>query len=137
MKTEFYVGQQVKDCIRCPDKIGVVRSIDRKPFYQISVVWPGRPGAEAYTRDGRWQETHTPTLVPVEDTWEIIHKPVTFEKWERVLVRNFHKAAWEARVYYEHNDAYELPHITGRNGGIGWKYCRKWDENLVGKVTES
>jgi len=57
--------------------------------------------------------------------------PVTFERGERVLMRDHDSHIWIGSIYgYKEG----LFHYT--INGSHFNQCRKWDESLVGKLTE-
>lgn len=135
--SKFYVGQRVKDGIRMPGRTGVVAGFDAALRYTVKVQWDDG-NYDRYTEDGRYLQPYTPTLVNADDEWQIIHKPVVkFEKWERVLVRDYTSEKWKPSIFYQYHKEAELPYetIVGLVNTC-WTYCRKWDESLIGKATE-
>lgn len=130
--SKFYVGQRVKDCVCRPTYDGVIESVIDLADYPIRVRWDSGE-YDDYSLDGRILKSYIPTLIGADDAWYIVHNPaVKFEEWERVLVRDDLGYKWKARVFKQKTDFGTYLD----SDGIPWLYCRKWDENLVGKVTE-
>lgn len=134
--SKFYVGQKVRDYITRPERVGTVETIDNHATVPLNIRWNNGTSA-CYTLDGRLWPHYAPTLVDADDEWTVVHKPaVKFEKWERVLVRDFVGSKWQPGLYECSTGNDELPYQTAGPGGLFWRYCRKWDENLVGKITD-
>ena len=74
----------------------------------------------------------------IDELFEILQpeQPETFERGEKVLMRNAGSSAFTGRIYGRRGS----PHVDAREhydiNGLGYHQCRKYDEALIGKVTE-
>lgn len=135
MKTKFYEGQRVKDCTFDPVRVGTVDelSTSETEMFPVCVDW-GDENYDQYTPDGRIDIGRIPSLIPYEDEWVVVHTPVvTFEEYERVLVRDQLNQVWYPRMFMSYMDdgIYKYKTLEGSR----WRYCRKWDRDLIGQVT--
>lgn len=140
---KFQIGQCVRDEIINPGGTGVITNIVSTKIlgnaaeFPIQVTWnkpSGVSGVDTYTMDGQYKSDWTPTLIHEKDTWEVKHVPAcTFEKYERVLVRDTVDKQWTPVLFlaYHPDDLFKYQSVSG----MSWKFCRAWDESLVGKVT--
>ena len=84
MKTEFYVGQMVRDDGRFKGSIGIVKTVDCKlggEAYPILVDY-GNKSTRVYTADGRYTTREDPSLTPID-------QPATkLTEWQRNELKN-------------------------------------------------
>ena len=84
MKTEFYVGQMVRDDGRFKGSIGIVKTVDCKlggEAYPILVDY-GNKSTRVYTADGRYTTEGDPSLTPID-------QPATkLTEWQRHELKN-------------------------------------------------